>query len=449
MLKRYSGHIIFICITLFTNWLLWEVGCGITPDSAAYLSTAQSLATNGNFIQYNNTVFTNWPILYPILLSAYKLIGIELQQWVLVLNSLVLMISLFIITRNNYQTTHTWLMIGICLSYPLIKFMVHALSETVFIALWLMLLFVLNKWITNKQNKHFYLIIILGACLCLQRYAGIFIVLSVGCCLFYYHQQFKKAIVFTGFALLPVVSNLFINLQIPQEYGMMNRLKGENKFWVLSKNITQLFHPTYIFILLLILALIIWCAYHLKSIKNKTSFVKTAYFVMLVYALASITTFSIMPDELLRYYMVLLPVMVYIFIQHQPFTIPPKIIYVVAILFVLSGVAALVDIHKNGPGGYNKTGYKNETLKNYLAANANTFALSNAPDYLYALGSYRSNFVSAQKEILQLQLQQHQGPIIWVKQVRPYLNQSQIWMEELNVFTKKDYGSFMVYEPLR
>ena len=52
-------------------------GIGISPDSARYLSVASSLREGRGFAIWTGAPVTLWPPLYPVLISALGLLGVE------------------------------------------------------------------------------------------------------------------------------------------------------------------------------------------------------------------------------------------------------------------------------------------------------------------------------------------------------------------------------------
>src|SRR5690242_18826237 len=52
-------------------------GAGLTPDSAAYISTARNLCAGRGYVQYDGNPFVAWPPLFPTLLAFLELCRVD------------------------------------------------------------------------------------------------------------------------------------------------------------------------------------------------------------------------------------------------------------------------------------------------------------------------------------------------------------------------------------
>lgn len=59
-------------VVIFTAGL----GVGISPDSASYLSAAQSVSTGQGFLNFDGSPYSSWPPLVPLLLSIPQILGL-------------------------------------------------------------------------------------------------------------------------------------------------------------------------------------------------------------------------------------------------------------------------------------------------------------------------------------------------------------------------------------
>src|SRR6185503_3566465 len=55
-------------------------GPALSPDSAVYLSVAESLARGNGFVQFDGTPYVRWAPLYPFLLSLPARLGLDIDQ---------------------------------------------------------------------------------------------------------------------------------------------------------------------------------------------------------------------------------------------------------------------------------------------------------------------------------------------------------------------------------
>jgi hypothetical protein len=63
--------------SMMVNYGTGKYGIGVSPDSVGYISTAQSLLNRTGFHLFNGEPFVQWPPLYPLLLAALGLLGIN------------------------------------------------------------------------------------------------------------------------------------------------------------------------------------------------------------------------------------------------------------------------------------------------------------------------------------------------------------------------------------
>jgi hypothetical protein len=139
----------FLCAFagLIGIWLLTErFGPGATPDSAAYLSAAESLARGEGLLSYDGRPYIHWPPLYPTALAPVIRGGAEPLQAARGVNALLFGLTLFLAGRWMIQNKIQggWFAAGLMLllcSTTLHLMFASALSESLFILLSLVFLF--------------------------------------------------------------------------------------------------------------------------------------------------------------------------------------------------------------------------------------------------------------------------------------------------------------------
>jgi hypothetical protein len=154
---------------------IMSFGPGITDDSINYLSAASSFP---ELLKVDGSAYTEWPPLYPALLSLYKISGMNILHFAAMLNGLSFCLSIVIfhsITKDYFQNKFIYWLYIICLvfSLPLLQSFVFVWSEAIFILLILITITYLNAYIKKPDVITFSLLIILSMLMCLQRKSGI------------------------------------------------------------------------------------------------------------------------------------------------------------------------------------------------------------------------------------------------------------------------------------
>ncbi|MFL5728523.1 MAG: hypothetical protein ACJ75J_03455 [Cytophagaceae bacterium] len=166
-------------------------GPGITDDSINYLNAA----TGFPYMQkIDGSAFTEWPPLYPAILSLYKLSGLNILHFATLVNGISFCLSIVFFNRmteflfKNRFVYGTYLLCLLC-SVPLIQSSVFLWSESFFILLILLALRILIKYLEKRDFSQFILLIALSILLCLQRKSGIIFCGAFAVILFYYRSQ--------------------------------------------------------------------------------------------------------------------------------------------------------------------------------------------------------------------------------------------------------------------
>jgi hypothetical protein len=270
-----------------------------TPDSLHYLAAAKSWASQGVFMNPDQSPYIAWTPLYPILIGiAYSLIGLN---WVKIIH----IISIIIILYNSKKLAkkvfnhHLFLyfyLLQIVFSPYLLLCSVFIWSEITFIAL---LLLLLNHLLNGIKNyKDLTILLIYLNLLCLQRNTGILIVIAVAftICLGYSKMYLPKNLLFrsqkylklnnwlSAFYILLLGSSAFVIWQIRCEILFTQSTHfTQNIFdfplqevlhwavyrlgsWFIPLQFSWIAH---LFVLLLVLSLFVYQCFHWKAIDTK------------------------------------------------------------------------------------------------------------------------------------------------------------------------------------
>lgn len=167
--------------SLIVSFLLegWVRKCGflLTPDSHEYLSAAKTFKTSGMFIGTAGNYYTQWPPLFPLILSLFDdpLNAMAYVQFIC--KVIIGLVTLFLANQflSNVIVKIIFLL-GVWLSVHMLMISVFLWSEIIFMTLYMIHLYVsLNL---GKKAVYYYLMILFGIFLCLQRNAGLFLVCS-------------------------------------------------------------------------------------------------------------------------------------------------------------------------------------------------------------------------------------------------------------------------------
>ncbi len=162
-------------------------GVGTSPDSAGYLGAARSLLAGKGCRYPDGGLYVQWPPLYPTLLAATGLAGLDPLLGARLLNSLAFGGLIFAagILFQRCTTSQAWAIAGalsILSAAPLLTCYLMAWSEPVFILLAVLFVLGVPGFLRSGSLPALVLVSALAGLACLQRYAGAALVLT-GCVL--------------------------------------------------------------------------------------------------------------------------------------------------------------------------------------------------------------------------------------------------------------------------
>ena len=181
----------FIWIAYYTAYS----GIGISPDSVAYLSTANHFSDSFQLTDYNNLPLVNFPLGYPLLLGLVKLLFFtEVITAAPILNSILLAAALYtssylLLQARIKHGVFRLLILCLILSSPgIVEVYTMLWSETVFIFLVLIFIATFHQYLSTEKISWLLLASIIAALACSVRYVGITLLMTGGISMIFYFQ---------------------------------------------------------------------------------------------------------------------------------------------------------------------------------------------------------------------------------------------------------------------
>ena len=188
-MKLFLNHLLlrhwdaFLASAVCCIWIAFYTsrgGIGISPDSVAYLSSANHFATDFHFFDYNNLPLVNFPIGYPFFLGIIKLVsGADLLVIAPYLNGFLLASVLyavsFLLTEARIQSgVFRALILCFILSNPgMLEVYSMLWSETLFLLLGLFFVIVFVRYQKTSSLSLLLWAALIGSATGLVRYVGI------------------------------------------------------------------------------------------------------------------------------------------------------------------------------------------------------------------------------------------------------------------------------------
>ena len=190
-LSRYITNLdsfIFACIGFYAIYLYTSYsGVGLSPDSLMYASAADSFQAHGNFMTFNKTPITFFPVFYPFFLGMIQFVSrVNAVGAGTFINSFLFASVVFttgwIMERFlSHSRIYKWIiLIAIILSPALLEIYSFLWSETLFILEILLFIVAYWKYTHGHTMKALIITALITAIACITRYAGITIV-GTGC----------------------------------------------------------------------------------------------------------------------------------------------------------------------------------------------------------------------------------------------------------------------------
>ncbi len=193
----------------------WRYGIGTFPDAEHYVGAARSLLDGKGYRYYFGEPYTRWPPLFPTLLAGLGLVRIEPLAGARLLNSLAFGLTVFLSGVLCFRCTRSrlWAVAGaaaVLASKPSLDWSVMAASEPIFTVLMVLFGLCLPHFLRRGNLASLLLAALVAALACLQRYAGVSLVLAGAVLSALYTpclrllRKFVYLVIFGAIALAPV-----------------------------------------------------------------------------------------------------------------------------------------------------------------------------------------------------------------------------------------------------
>lgn len=402
-------------------------GVGISSDSTAYISVARSLLAGRGYVCHDGSLYTGWPPLFPTLLAAIGLTGIDPAIGARLLNALafggIILASGVVFARClKSKALVVVATSSVVLSYPLLDISIMALTEAVFVLL--IVLFVLRMSVFLRDGRTLSLAIasiLAGLCL-LQRYTGVSLIVA-GAILIAVSEQharlwrrLKHVACFLVISCSPmalwVVRNLLVTHMLSGHTRLHSVFSLRDNIVFAADTATRWFMPESIALsvrlaivagLLLLVTIVLVISLRLgRSADWDFPYVWPAGAVMLVYIPLLLYTHQVgvlnepVNDRYLSPLAVLIPWALFAGIDRMKLWLGLRVgagaaavigLSALWLIYPLGRVREAVSLHLTyGAGGYTWKGWQTSLLIDWLRKHPLQGTVrSNAPDALYAL----------------------------------------------------------------
>jgi hypothetical protein len=209
-------------------------GVGTSPDAVNYIAASRTLLAGDGFERFNREPLERWPPLYPALLAVINVIGdalgVPLLESLRVLNGLTL--AAIIITAGllleRYLQSRLLALLGtlsILFSYTYLLITFFAYSDPLFVLLILLALPFLALFLKTSKPRGLVTAAGLVALACLQRYAGITMILTGGLCILLlmrgtpWIKRFQYGFVFGAISSTPLALWILNNYRVTGSFS--------------------------------------------------------------------------------------------------------------------------------------------------------------------------------------------------------------------------------------
>ncbi len=221
MRGRLIQHIIILVLIFGLSFLLLTYSTGqinITYDSQEYLHAASTFNSSGKLLTKEGEPFTNWAPLFPLILSAFGS-DAETYRYFNFLVYLLFGFAAILLIQNFIQDKKLQIICSIWLAFstPILMQFNFLWSESLFITILTFKILFLVKFQETANTGYYLALIALGVLLCLQRYAGLFIVPAFVIMLIDFklkgRQSFARGLIYGIVAAGPILIWMGINYE--------------------------------------------------------------------------------------------------------------------------------------------------------------------------------------------------------------------------------------------
>lgn len=159
------------------------LGPGITTDSVAYLSAADSFFHTGQFVMYDGTPLVRWPPGFPAALAGIRITGVSALTAAQLVNAvglglIIALTGLWLLDRLEAKWPAILAAAALLVSIPLINLAITALSEILFSVIVIVYLIALDRSRQTLRVRDTVIAGALAAAAVLTRYVGLGLLLG-------------------------------------------------------------------------------------------------------------------------------------------------------------------------------------------------------------------------------------------------------------------------------
>jgi hypothetical protein len=204
-------------------------GVGTSPDAVNYIAASRTLLAGDGFERFNREPLERWPPLYPLLLAVIDVIGdgigVSLLESLRVMNGLTLAAVIIVagLMLEGYLQSRWLALLGtlsILFSYSYLLITFFAYSDPLFVLLVLLALILLARFLKTTRWRDVVIAAVVVALGCLQRYAGVTVILAGGLCILLlmrgtpWLKRFQYGFVFGAVASTPLALWMLNNYRV-------------------------------------------------------------------------------------------------------------------------------------------------------------------------------------------------------------------------------------------
>ena len=206
-------------------------GLGVSADSINYVAAARSLLAGKGYLCWTGEVFENWPPLYPTILAAFRLVGMEPVSAARILNAAVYAALVFatgqlLLGNIRSVTLRVVGVLSVLFSPALLDVSLKVWSDSLFALLIVLFLISLPRYLEIKKPVLLGAVSTLAALACLQRYAGVAVIATGVVAILCFMSKTPRTTRLKCTAAFLVVSATPLALWMLRNYVEVSRLAG-------------------------------------------------------------------------------------------------------------------------------------------------------------------------------------------------------------------------------
>ena len=200
-------------------------GVGLSPDSTNYIAAARSLAQGEGFIGVDGAPYTHWPPLYPAILAAPAIIGVDPLVGARWINAAAFGVIIFLAGGLFFTYLHSTALallgtVSIVLANPLYGLSTLALSEPIFVVLTILFFTQTLRYLQHAQPRQLRAMALLAMLCCLQRYIGVSVVAAGAVVILFLQSKLPLAVRIKHLFLFGVISCTPLGVWLLRNYAL-------------------------------------------------------------------------------------------------------------------------------------------------------------------------------------------------------------------------------------